>query len=117
MQGTRARKLAHEQLNTRVFRQGEIVGGNVRARDELGDDLLVDVAVLAQVEPGKMKPENVDRAAQWIQAALREPPRPMRFERCGNRIEIRLERLRVLVRSCVDVRGAEGDERRKLFRR
>ena len=65
-----------------------VVGDDARAREQLADDRLVDVAVLAQVELRQVEAEHIDRAAQRVEAARRERCRAVRRERRGDRVEI-----------------------------
>ena len=54
-----------------------IVGADAGRLDQLGDDALVHVGILAQVERGEMEAEHVDGAAQR-RAGGRAPGRPSR---------------------------------------
>ena len=60
----RAAELAHEQRHARILGQRRVVGLDAGAGEEFADGRLVHVAVLAQVEGGKMEAEHVDRAPQ-----------------------------------------------------
>ena len=71
MQEARARELAREQRDAVGFGQRGVVGGDAGAREQLGDDGLVHVGVLAQVEHREMEAEDVDGA----HAAARGDPR------------------------------------------
>ncbi len=54
-------QLDGEQLDPLGLGQRAVVGMHTSPGQQLGDDLLVDVGVLPQVQPGEVKPEDVHR--------------------------------------------------------
>ena len=60
----RSGKLAREHVDARGLFEPRIVRGGTGARQQLGNDRLVHVAVLPQVEHREMEAEHVDGAPQ-----------------------------------------------------
>ena len=79
-----AGELAREQRDALVLRQRRVVGGDAGAREQLGDDRLVHVGVLAQVERREVEAEHLDRALQRREAPRRRAA-PRRARRASAR--------------------------------
>src|ERR1700704_1611915 len=66
------RKLTREQSHALALLQRGVVGRRAGAREQFGDDPLVDVGVLTQVEDSQMEPEDIDGADERGEAPLGE---------------------------------------------
>ena len=66
----RVGEVGDQQRHALALRQRGVVAVHPRARQELGDDGLVHVGVLAQVERCEMKPEDVDGAPQRLEPSI-----------------------------------------------
>ena len=107
VQQARARELACQQRHTLRLRQDQVVGHDVGADQELGNHLLVNVAVLAQVDRREVKAEHVDRATQRIEPARRQLARAVRGERRVDGVEVGAELARRPVRRRLDLRPTD----------
>ena len=74
-QQTGACELLSQQRDARLFVEREVIGFHAGHFEEIGDDALMNIGVLSQIQCGEMKPERLDRANQAAQcAAGREQP-------------------------------------------
>jgi len=88
-----AAKLAPEQHDARLLAERRIIRLDARDAQQLADDALVHVGILAQVERGEVEAEGLDRANQPPEpAAPRQRPAPTLGERMGDLDEILAQR-------------------------
>ena len=114
----RSRELAYEQRHALLFRQRRVIGGHAGLREQLADDGLVHIGVLAQVEHGEMEAEDFDGALERVQAPLGERRGAVRGERARDRLQVGDKLRRRCIRWPVAVRRqgrnvADQDTRRR----
>ncbi len=92
-QRARMREFAAQHGDAGLLVEREIVGLDAGDREQFGDDALVDVGILAQVERRQMEAEGVDRADQPAQrAAAVERAAALFAQRARERREIGAQR-------------------------
>ena len=113
MQETRASKLALQHREPLTLGKPGVVGRDAGIGEELGDQRLVHVRVLPQVEHREVKAEHLDRADQG-----REPPggkrcRAMQRERGVDGAQVREKLVRIRIRRQTGMRRARRDMARQ----
>ena len=81
-------QLRQQQADALGLGKRGVIEVGLHEAEHLADRALVHVGVLAQIERGEMKAEDIDGAAQVLQAALGQDPRAIGDERCVDDREI-----------------------------
>ena len=77
-----------QQLDTFRLGQRPVIGMHARPGQQLGDDLLVHIGVLPQIETGQMKPKDVHGFPQPGQPVVSEHPAAVGAQRPIDDIEV-----------------------------
>ena len=117
MERPRSGELAREQRDLRGFGQCEVIGLDAGARQQVGDDDLVHVGVLAHVERREMEAEGAHGLHERREPSCREDRRAVRRERCADHLEVRQQFADRAVRRECRMRRARGNARRERRRR